>query len=302
MTMRFPKDRVRVTCGPELQKLLRRFLKDAQNLSSGGDLPFDVKTLASSGGDGAVGTRPSGPSAPAAQGSSGEVPEAGTGQATTAATIAALAAARRPLEEVELQIHALNDIDLLERYVTALVAEQEEIVATIASTTSSDARLLSAVDESRRGEIAEELLRAKYGASREDAALAAKRVEFEEQRVRHLEQLVEYSKEFIEQRRAWRRLSRWAPWLLLGSLAASLALTTFVLALVGDGSIDGWQGGLLIFVLALVAVSPATLLLVERPLRGIDSWKPAELKSPSAATADSASEEDGSGAAGKSAG
>ncbi|BDZ65466.1 hypothetical protein [Agromyces mangrovi Wang et al. 2018] len=268
------------------------------------------------GGGGVAPSKPESPATEKADGSSeAKAPEAteitAGSTASTVDVIAALAAARRTTTAVDAQIDALGDAGLRERYVSALIAEQEDLDASIAWAASSDAQLLGAVGESRRGGIAEELLRAKYGVRREDAALASKRVEFEEQRVRLFEQLVEYSKEFIKQRRAWRSLSKWAPWLLLLMLLASIGLSIAVISLVGAGRIDGWQGGLLIFVLALMAVSPATLLLIERPLQGIDSWKPTELKAPSTgaggesdsdgADADTAGE-DAEGDAGKPAG
>jgi hypothetical protein len=38
--------------------------------------------------------------------------------------------------------------------------------------------------------------------------------------------------------------------------------------------IDGYEFGVMLFALAVFAISPAVLLLLERPLAGIDKWTP----------------------------
>ena len=42
------------------------------------------------------------------------------------------------------------------------------------------------------------------------------------------------------------------------------------------GRINGWEMAVLAFVFALMAVSPATLLLIGRPLKGLDEWSPSK--------------------------
>ncbi len=139
---------------------------------------------------------------------------------------------------------------------------------------SPDAHLIDLLDSGDQKAIAKELLRARAGIPESDA-LAAQRVAFETARVGLFQQAVAAAAEYVEQRKRWRAISKWSVGILIGSLAVSLLLTLRVVELVGAKSIDGWQGVAIIFVLAVVAVSPAVLLLLERPLAGIDAFQPA---------------------------
>jgi len=53
---------------------------------------------------------------------------------------------------------------------------------------------------------------------------------------------------------------------------AAVAYT--LLKLMPDGKISDAAAPIIIFVLALFAISPAVLLLRERPLEGLDKWSP----------------------------
>ena len=92
------------------------------------------------------------------------------------------------------------------------------------------------------------------------------------------------------------------PKILIGTLLASVVLTIGVLYLVSTGAMDGWQAVMVIFVLAVAAVSAAVLLLVERPLAGIDAFQPNATKPGSGGAAGSEGSKpagaDGSGSAG----
>lgn len=85
---------------------------------------------------------------------------------------------------------------------------------------------------------------------------------------------VELFGEVINQRKQWTGLAKFAPVLLVLSLVASVAGSVAAFILTGDGHLNGYQLPLILFVLALVAISPSALLLLERPLKGLDSWSP----------------------------
>lgn len=89
-----------------------------------------------------------------------------------------------------------------------------------------------------------------------------------------LESEVSMAKAIEVQFDAWTKLARKVPWLLLLTTVISALLVAACLYLVDRGRLDGWQLVFLIFVLALTAISPATLLLVGRPLAGLDKWTP----------------------------
>ena len=127
-------------------------------------------------------------------------------------------------------------------------------------------------------------------------------MKFEEQRVKYFEQAVAQAAEYVQQRQKWRTLADYVPKILIGTLLASVVLTIGVLYLVSTGAMDGWQAVMVIFVLAVAAVSPAVLLLVERPLAGIDAFQPNATKPGSGGAAGSEGSKpagaDGSGSAG----
>lgn len=81
-------------------------------------------------------------------------------------------------------------------------------------------------------------------------------------------------REVVRGLQKWRSLAGWAPWFLLGTLIFSAALSGFGMWATYQGSISALDLSVLIFVLALFAISPAVLLLLERPLAGLDNWKP----------------------------
>ena len=170
----------------------------------------------------------------------------------------------------------------------ALVAEQDRaalaaeiLLAERVWPASPDTQLLNSVtDPQQRSDLAKQLLLAKAGLpasatmQTRQEELEEQRVKFEEQRVKYFEQAVAQAAEYVQQRQKWRTLADYVPKILIGTLLASVVLTIGVLYLVSTGAMDGWQAVMVIFVLAVAAVSPAVLLLVERPLAGIDAFQP----------------------------
>jgi hypothetical protein len=74
----------------------------------------------------------------------------------------------------------------------------------------------------------------------------------------------------------WRELSGsvWPMLQVSSIIAAVFVLVSF--ALVFAGRISGWELAVLAFIFALMAVSPVTLLLIGRPLKGLDEWSPSK--------------------------
>lgn len=106
--------------------------------------------------------------------------------------------------------------------------------------------------------------------------LSEKQIEFEEQRVLLMKQAVASAIEVNRHLWTWRGLAWCVPVLLLGTLLATFNIAYRLLDKVQN--IDGWQLAALLFVLALVAISPATLLLIGRPLKGLDEWNPGKVE------------------------
>lgn len=95
-----------------------------------------------------------------------------------------------------------------------------------------------------------------------------------------LAEVVATAKEVQNQTTTWGRLAWPAFALLVAGLGASGYFTYRGFQQVADGKLHGYELIIMIFVLALVAVSPAVLLLLQRPLKGLDQWSPPSMKSP----------------------
>jgi hypothetical protein len=81
--------------------------------------------------------------------------------------------------------------------------------------------------------------------------------------------------EFRKQAAKWRTLATWGVCILVITSLFAMAMTAYLATLLGGTTkLPAWAYITAIFVLALFAVSPAALLIIERPLKGIDEWKP----------------------------
>jgi hypothetical protein len=154
--------------------------------------------------------------------------------------------------------------------------------------TGAELVLLDAIDDpDTRRELAVEMLQVRERLTEADGRLREARAELQEQRVRAAVQETELAKQhaalaeqgvkLIEEGRA-----QMAKWRSFADVGVTLLIFTTVISLVAAGyvllqvdKIDAWAAPVLIFVLALFAISPAVLLLNERPLKGIDAWMPA---------------------------
>jgi hypothetical protein len=87
-------------------------------------------------------------------------------------------------------------------------------------------------------------------------------------------QAVNVAKELVKQAKRWRALSVWGVIFLVVVLLFAGYVVVRLLDLVDDDKIDGWELAIGIFALALFAISPAVLLIRERPLQGLDQWMP----------------------------
>jgi len=169
--------------------------------------------------------------------------------------------------------------------------------------------LIEVCPEDRRPELAEQLLRVRGKITDADAqtrgsnaALVAKEVDLAAQRVALAEQGVAIAGEMLAQMKKWREIAKLGLIVLCVTTAFSMLAVGYVLAyLVPGGKIGEAAAPIVIFVLALFAVSPAVLLLRERPLEGIDKWSPGG-KEPSGGDGSGGTSQAKASAAGDSAG
>jgi hypothetical protein len=165
------------------------------------------------------------------------------------------------------------ELELLERVADA---EREPLAASLLKQRSGLAEHQLALDRQRaaRAEQGVELLKQDVARREQAVELDKTRVALEEQRVELAKKGVALAGEAIEHMKKWLTLANWAIGFLIFSLLVATAGGVAVLLLVAYDELDDWAAAPLVFVLALFAISPAVLLLRERPLEGLDKWTP----------------------------
>ncbi|QII05928.1 DUF308 domain-containing protein [Rhodococcoides fascians A25f] len=163
------------------------------------------------------------------------------------------------LEAISLPVLAAN---------TWRLATDQRLVKVLGTSADSDLAL-----------IARDVLRVRNGLPTAAAADREKAISLNDQKRANLsndflKENVKLAKSVVAQRVRWTELSNFVPPFLGVSLIFSGILSIIAFLLTRDHHIDGYQLPLVLFVLALIAVSPSVLLLLERPLRGLDHWSP----------------------------
>lgn len=142
------------------------------------------------------------------------------------------------------------------------------------SQATRETTLLAHLDAPQRQSIAARLLEQQGGLSEEQIRSVTLANDFQQQRVNLMEKAVAAAEESTEHLKAWRTLSHVVVPFLLATTIFGGFLVLRALDLVSQGRLNGIEMALLAFVFALVAISPATLLLIGRPLEGLDKWRP----------------------------
>ncbi|HVD40051.1 MAG TPA: hypothetical protein VNC16_03480 [Solirubrobacterales bacterium] len=149
--------------------------------------------------------------------------------------------------------------------------------------------LLDVLPADEQPSVARALLEVKGGLTPADAALRTARTQLEEKKVELLGQDIEMAKkrvalagqgvaiagEIKAHMERWRSLADAALIaLVITTIFSMLTIGYILLHLAPAGKISDAAIPVIIFVLALFAISPAVLLLRERPLEGLDKWSP----------------------------
>lgn len=134
--------------------------------------------------------------------------------------------------------------------------------------------LFAHLETQQRQDIALRLLQRRGGLSTENVRSEQIGNDFQNERVMLMKQAVAAAQETTRHLVEWRKLShRVVPFLVATTMFGSL-LVLVALDLVRQGRLNGLEMALLAFVFSLMAISPATLLLIGRPLEGLDKWRP----------------------------
>jgi hypothetical protein len=118
------------------------------------------------------------------------------------------------------------------------------------------------------------ILQARVDTAKSEADLVQKDVELKEELLRQQSQVTQLLAEFLKQAETWRGLAQTGKHFLVGLTFFAMAVTGFLAFLLFDNKLDAWAFPAAVFALAAFAISPAVLLIIERPLKGIDQWMP----------------------------
>jgi len=264
--------------------------------------PDLIKTIVAQGGtilttdpDKGVIIKP--PPAPAGQ----TTAEAGTKTDASAVTGAAANGARTPpaprAETAELAHQGLAALGiptkawdylggdvrgaLAHAVLEGLYESRLEYAGRVAWTFAPSLELLERTAEGNREQLAEEILKTREGLADQqlerqakDVELRGKDVELKAALVTQQAVATEMLREVLVQMKKWTSLANLGAVLLVLTVLFAMAMTGWIIALAGDKTITDWALPAAIFALALFAISPAVLLLLQRPLKGIDEWTP----------------------------
>jgi hypothetical protein len=191
--------------------------------------------------------------------------------------------------------------ELAKEVLEDLYKERSAYGRSVRWTFASDAELLGlAPNEDDRGALAMDLLKVRAGIAEHQLAAADEEIELQQQSVAYAAQNVALRMKAVEQQgvvteilsellahfKRWRALSVWGVIFLSVALVFSMFLMVWLFRLARADKISDWALPAGIFALALFVISPAVLLLRERPLEGLDKagWPGAESSKPQGQT------------------
>jgi hypothetical protein len=265
---------------------------------------------AGEGGEEPEPTPPAEPTAPAEEPASDEAPPKKTGKSKVAAPAPAPKQAATGAEATIAAVDAVlgDPADLWEHLGQAGRAElaAEQIPKLYDARTQFARRsewalapelaLLELAEDRERPKLASDVLKIRAQLTAEDTrlrgiradleakhveaegqrvALQAQRVEIEKRRVELADEGVKTAREMRLHMQKWRKLAGYAPVFLAATTAIGLLAIGYMLMYLLPGDhITSTAVPIAIFALAVFAISPAVLLLLERPLKGVDDWVP----------------------------
>lgn len=261
----------------------------AQGLIAPRDISGPAFEFANRGLSILVPVAPAPPSATATDGKTpapaGETTEAPGDQASE---LAQTISAGLPALDVVLKLwNFIDDNDrkqLAKAVVENLYTDRSTYARSVRWSLSPDAEMWAYLEGRDRTRLASGALKERLGLADHQVDLAQTEVEIRQTSVKVAEESVKQQKvvtdmlkEFLEHLKMWTSLASHGRAMLWFSVVASLALLIATLVWVWRDDVDPWVFPAATFALALFAISPAVLLILGRPLKGLDEWKPGDL-------------------------
>jgi hypothetical protein len=126
-----------------------------------------------------------------------------------------------------------------------------------------------------RKALAKKMLEIRAGMTEADGKRRVAEAELVEQRAGIAAVMKETFAEARDQMKLWREFAWVGILLLLAATVFAAIEIVHVINLASDKKIDGTLAPIIIFILAIFAISPAVLLILGRPLKGLDEFTPA---------------------------
>lgn len=143
--------------------------------------------------------------------------------------------------------------------------------------TAPEMVLLDEVGESERAALARKMLETRSAITAADDVRRSAEAELAQQRVALAGVLRDTFEEANNQMRTWTRLARLGKVMLVLATIFSAFGIAAAIVFAARGELGEVETPIIIFALAVFAISPAVLLLRERPLEGLDKWTPSGL-------------------------
>lgn len=163
---------------------------------------------------------------------------------------------------------------LAESLTEKAAAARIDLLEKSAWATAPEMVLLDACAQADRPGLAKKMLEIRTGATDADYERRSAEAGLAKERTETAEVLRETLTEAKRQMETWRELAGLGKLLLIVAGAFSAVAILLVIILAAIGKLGEVETPIIVFALAVFAISPAVLLLRERPLEGLDKWTP----------------------------
>lgn len=164
--------------------------------------------------------------------------------------------------------------ELAEAELKDAASDRRQLLARSAWATAPEMVLLDELPE-QRAKLAGRILEARTGIDQHSVARRKAEADNLAAQAKVTANSAEVVIQVVAQMRKWHDLAdSGLSFLKWSTVFSMLGIAYVLLFLIHGGKVDAAEGPVLIFLLALFAVSPAVLLLRERPLEGIDKFSP----------------------------
>ena len=167
-----------------------------------------------------------------------------------------------------------DQLDEFQKLNAKVVDARIELLQRSAWATAPEMVLLDACAEQERAGLAKRILEVRAGATDPDGDRRKAEAKLAEEKAAIAGVARETLKVAKTQMEKWTKLAEKGRDMLVVSTFFSMVMIVAVIIFASENKLDGTETPIIIFVLAIFAISPAVLLLRERPLEGLDKFTP----------------------------